>query len=55
MKDLNLIVRISQEEFDDINKAYKDHISKKETKIITRSEFIRQMIRDSIKSGNYAS
>jgi hypothetical protein len=49
MKDKSLIIRITQEEIDNITKAYKEHISKKDIEVITKSEFIRKIIREAIK------
>jgi hypothetical protein len=50
MKDKSLVIRITQEEIDDITQAYKNHITKSDADVITKSEFIRKVIREGIKN-----
>lgn len=50
MKDKSLVIRITQEEIDNITQAYKKYIAKNDTDVITKSEFIRKIIREGIKN-----
>lgn len=50
MKSKNLVVRITEEEIANIDLAYKKYLAKDGTEIVTKSEFIRKLIREGVKN-----
>jgi len=50
MKNKSILIRLSKEEYNAINKAYKNELI--ENDLISRSEFIREIIKNYINTNN---